>query len=99
MSKIADFLQCRTNCNYKNEMTLLAKADSKHHLTKSYFDNYPLMTIKSLDYLCFIQELGHLGKRLTYQKVINVQKIKNSMNKNRSYFNWNHLQKIQKKRL
>jgi hypothetical protein len=35
-------------------MTFLAQADSKHHLTKSYLDKYPLMTSKRLDYLCFL---------------------------------------------
>ena len=46
-------------------MTFCAQADSKHSLTKSYFDKYPLMTSKQLNYLCFIQGLDYLGKRLT----------------------------------
>jgi len=68
-------------------MTFLAQADSKHHLTKSYFDKYPLMTSKRLDYLCFIQALDYLGKRLIGAEAINIQKIKGSMNKNRTHFN------------
>ena len=91
MSKIANSFQCKIKYESKNEMSFLAQADSKHHLTKSYFNKYPLMASKYLDYLCFLQGLSYLGKRLTDQEVTNIQKIKNSMNKNRTYFNWYHL--------
>lgn len=73
------------------EMTFQAQADSKHYLTKSYFDKFPLMTSKCLDYLCFIQGLSYLGKRLTYEEIISIQKIKSSMNRGRTGFNWDHL--------
>ena len=92
MSKIAELFQCKIiKYKFKNEMTFLAQANSKHYLTKSYFDNYPLMTSKRLDYLCFLQGLNYLGKRLTDQEIIEIQKIKGSMNRNRTYFNWDHL--------
>lgn len=92
MSKIAELFQCKIiKYKLKNEMTFLAQANSKHYLTKSYFDNYPLMTSKRLDYLCFLQGLNYLGKRLTDQEIIEIQKIKGSMNRNRTYFNWDHL--------
>jgi LAGLIDADG endonuclease len=92
MSKIAELFQCKIiKYKSKNEMTFLAQANSKHYLTKSYFDKYPLMTSKRLDYLCFLQGLNYLDKRLTDQEVIEIQKIKSSMNRNRTYFNWDHL--------
>lgn len=92
MSKIAKLFQCKIiKYKSKNEMTFLAQANSKHYLTKSYFDKYPLMTSKRLDYLCFLQGLNYLGKRLTDQEIIEIQKIKSSMNRNRTYFNWDHL--------
>lgn len=72
-------------------MTFMVQADSKHHLIKYYFDKYPLMTSKHLYYLCFLQGLNYLGKRLTDQEVINIQAIKNSMNNNRTFYNWDHL--------
>jgi hypothetical protein len=34
------------------------------------------MTTKRLDYLCFLQALDYLGKRLTDQEIINIKKIK-----------------------
>lgn len=91
MSKIAEFFQCNVKYESENEITFLAQADSKHHLTKFYFDKYPLMTSKRLDYLCFLQGLNYLGKRLTNQEIIEIQIIKNSMNRNRTFYNWDHL--------
>lgn len=91
MSKIAEFFQCNVKYESKNEMTFMAQADSKHHLTKYYFDKYPLMTSKHLDYLCFLQGLNYLGKRLTDKEIIKIQTIKNSMNNNRTSYNWDHL--------
>lgn len=91
MSKIAEFFQCNVKYESKNEMTFLAQSNSKHHLTKFYFDKYPLMTSKRLDYLCFLQGLNYLGKRLTDKEVIEIQTIKSSMNRNRTFYNWDHL--------
>lgn len=61
MSEIADLFKCKIKYESDNEMTFLAKVDSKHHLAKFYFDKYPIMTSKRLDYLCFLQPLGYLG--------------------------------------
>jgi len=87
MLKIAEFFQCNVKYESENEMTFLAQADSKHYLTKVYFDKYLLMTSKRLDYLCFLQGLNYLGKRLTNQEIIEIQNIKNSMNRNRTFYN------------
>jgi LAGLIDADG endonuclease len=94
MSKIAKYFQCNVNYASENEMTFLAQADSKHYLTKYYFDKYPLMTSKHLNYLCFLQGLNYLGKRLTNQEIIEIQAIKNSMNNNRTFYNWDHLNNL-----
>lgn len=67
MSNIANYFKCSLKYPSENEITFLAQADGRHYLTKSYFDRYPLMTNKRLDYLCFLQALIYLGKRLTEQ--------------------------------
>ena len=85
ISKIAKFFQCNVKYESENEMTFLAQADSKHHLTN--FDKYPLMTSKRLDYLCFLQGLNYLGKRLTDQEIIEVQVIKSSIFIHRTFYN------------
>jgi len=91
MTKIADTFQCKINYKRDNLITFVAGANSKHYLTKSYFDKYPLMTSKHLNYLCFLQGLSYLGKCLTDKEIIEIQAIKNSMNNKRTYFNWDHL--------
>lgn len=91
MSKIAKFFQCNVKYESKNEMAFLAQSNNKHFLTKFYFDKYPLMTSKRLDYLCFLQGLDYLGKRLTDKEIIEIKTIKNSMNRNRTFYNWDHL--------
>jgi hypothetical protein len=72
-------------------MTFLVQADKKHYLTKTYFNRYPLMTSKWLNYLCFLQGLDYLGKRLTDREIIEIKNLKDSMNNKRTYFNWDHL--------
>lgn len=49
------------------------------------------MTIKHLNYLSFYKGLSYLGKRLTPEEILEVRNIKNSMNNNRTEFNWDHL--------
>lgn len=96
MTEIADLFQCQINYKSSNAMTFCAQANSKHYLTKSYFDKYPLMSSKQLNYLCFIKGLNYLGKRLTNKKIRDVQTLKASMNSKRTYFDWNHLQNFYK---
>jgi len=91
MTEIADLFKCNINYKYDNEMTFCAGADSKHYITKNYFDEYPLMTSKRHNYLCFLHGLDYLGKRLTNKEIEEIQKIKNSMNNKRTLFNWDHL--------
>ncbi len=94
MSTIADFFNCNIKYESENEMTFMAQANNKHHLTKYYFDNYPLMTSKHLDYLCFSKGLGFLARRLTDEEIICIQKIKSYMNNNITYYNWDHLNRL-----
>jgi len=87
MTKIAEFFECKINYKVDNTITFLAQADKKPFLVKSYFNKYPLMTSKYLNYLCFIEASGYLGRRLTDEEIIVIQNIKNSMNNKRTYYN------------
>jgi hypothetical protein len=87
MTEIADLFQCKINKGSSNIMVFFAGANSKHYLTKLYYDKYPLMTSKRHDYLCFLQGLNYLGKRLNEKEVIEIQNLKNSMNNKRTSYN------------
>ncbi len=91
MTRIADFFQCKINYRLNNKLVFVAGANNKHYLTRSYFAKYPLMTSKHLDYLCFLQGLDYLGRRLTTEEITKIKVIKNSMNDKRTSFNWDHL--------
>ncbi len=96
MTEIADLFKCKINYKAGNAMVFVAQANNKHYLTKKYFDKYPLMTSKHLDYMCFLEGQKYLGKRLTDKEIIAVRAIKNSMNNKRTYFNWDHLKNFYK---
>ena len=91
MTEIANLFECKINYVGENLMVFHASANSKHYLTKLYFDKYPLMTSKRHNYLCFLEGLNYLGKHLTDKEILEIQDIKNSMNNKRSYYNWDHL--------
>ena len=61
---------------------------------KSYFDKFPLMSSKYLEYLCFLKGLNYLSKRLTEEEIKELQDIKNIMNSRRTFFNLDHLRKF-----
>jgi AAA+ superfamily predicted ATPase len=86
-TEIGNLFQCNIKYQYNNEMRFLAQADSKHHIIKHYFDKYPLMTSKYLNYLSFLEATSYLSRRLTDKEIIDIQKIKNSMNNKRTYYN------------
>jgi hypothetical protein len=97
MTEIADLFQCKINFKGNNAIYFQVQSNNKHYITKNYFDKYPLMSSKYLNYLDFIKGLDYLGKRLTNKEIIEVQILKNSMNNKRTKFNWDHLRNFYKK--
>lgn len=91
MTEIANLFECNINYPKINQMALVAGANSKHGLTKLYFNKFPLMSSKLLNYLSFLQGLDYLGKHLTNKEILEIQSIKNSMNNKRTDYNWDHL--------
>jgi len=96
MTEIANLFECKINYKGINEIVFVAQANNKHHLVKSYFKKFPLMSSKYLNYLCFLQGLNFLGRRLTDKEIFEIQSIKNSMNNKRTYYNWDHLNNFYK---
>jgi len=96
MTELANLFKCKVNYKGENEIVFVVQANSKHHLVKSYFEKFPLMSSKYLNYLCYLKGLDYLGRRLTDREIIEIQAIKNSMNNKRTYYNWDHLNNFYK---
>lgn len=103
MTILSKYFNC--NLNYRNTISNLYKNpvksvvfyvqnDKDHLLVTNYFNKYPLMSSKHLNYICYVKGLNYLGKRLTEKEILEIQAIKNSMNKKRIDYNWNHLKEF-----
>jgi len=100
MSQLAEFFQVKLNYKVENSpifkqpakvVVFFAQSDRKHYIITSYLTKYPLMTSKHLNYLSFFKGLNYLGKRLTSEEILEIRSIKQSMNKSRTEYNWDHL--------
>jgi len=87
MTEIANYFQCKVNIKRENKIDVVAQANCKHYLVKSYFDKFPLMSSKYLEYMCYLNGLNYLGRKLTEQEILKVRALKDSMNLRRIYFN------------
>nr|YP_010044487.1 hypothetical protein J6816_mgp04 [Tolypocladium guangdongense]QPF24431.1 hypothetical protein [Tolypocladium guangdongense] len=103
MTELAEFFKVNLNrkiCNsllFKNPSNMLvffAQSDRKHYIITTYLSKFPLMSSKHLNYLSFYKGLNYLGKRLTREEIIEIRDIKNSMNNQRTEFNWYHLNNL-----
>lgn len=70
MSDIANLFKCKINYKTGNGMVFTVQANNKHSLVKSYFDKYPLMSSKYLNYLCYLEGQNYLGRRLTDKEIL-----------------------------
>lgn len=100
MTSIANYFNC--NLNYKKATSDLFKesaklvvfyvqSNKKHSTVIDYFNKYPLMSSKHLNYLCYVKALDYLGKHLNRKEILEIQQLKCSMNLKRTDFNWDHL--------
>jgi len=96
MTELADLFKCKINYKGENEIVFVVQANSKHYLVKSYFNEFPLMSSKYLNYLSYLKGLDYLGKSLTNKEITEIQTIKNTMNSKRTYYNWDYLNNFYK---
>lgn len=86
----------RTHGTYYN----VASLNNKSILAViDYFEKYPLLSSKYLDYLCWKEVISIKGfnKTLTAEEKSNILTLKNQMNSQRSQFSWKHLPRIEPK--
>lgn len=101
LTEIADFLGCnlltRKQLSTNREYYIIT-ASSKKSLSKiiAYLDYFSLYSSKYLDYKDWSKaaELIIKNLHLRIEGVISIDSLKNSMNRNRLYFSWDHLNKL-----
>ena len=76
--------------------TLTASSRISLYIVKDYLERYPLFSSKYLDYLDW-KEIVILvldNKHYTEQGLIKTDLVRNRMNRQRTYFDWTHLNKL-----
>lgn len=102
MFEISKFLLCNVkeiNITSKNPQYRLRTTNLKGNLIlENYLNTFPLFGSKYLDYKDWskILEFFYIQKKKNEDDIKKILKIKSNMNNNRTYFNWDHLQKINK---
>jgi hypothetical protein len=88
MLSIANHFQVNLFHDKKNDaLRLIISARRNHNLVKLYFDKYPLMSSKYLNYLSYLEGINYTCKSLTEKEIAEIHTIKNSMNNARTNFN------------
>lgn len=101
LTKIAKFLNCnlltRIQKSTDNEYyTLAASSKNSTDILMNYLDRYPLFSSKYLDYKNW-KEIVLLiveNKHYTEEGLTKTDFARGNMNRNRTYFNWDHLNKL-----
>ena len=101
LTNIAKFLNCKlltrkqksTGNEYYN---LTASNKVSLNILLNYLEIYPLFSSKYLDYLDWKQIVLLIldNKHYTEEGLIKTDSVRNSMNRKRTYFNWDHLNKL-----
>jgi hypothetical protein len=101
LTDIAKFLNCnlltRKQKSTGNEYyTLTASSKISLNIIISYLDKYPLFTSKYLDYLDWKKIVLLILDNIHYTEdgLIKTDSVRDSMNRKRTYFNWDHLNKL-----
>ena len=100
LNVITGFLGCnlltRKQLSTDNEYYILATSRKSLLVIINYFLVFPLFSSKYLDYLDWSKALKLIinNKHYTDQGLIEIDSLKNNMNNQRIYFNWDHLNKL-----
>jgi len=101
LSKIAEFLNCnlltRKQLATGNEYyTLAATSRNSFIIITNYFETHPLFSSKHLDYLDWYKVVKLMLNNEHYSdaNLLDINNLKSKMNKSRTEFNWDHLEKL-----
>ena len=101
LTDICKFLNCNLLTRIQKSTgnkyyTLTASSKISLEIIIKYLDVYPLFSSKYLDYLDW-KEIALLilyNRHYTEEGLIKTDSVRNSMNRKRTYFNWDHLSKL-----
>jgi hypothetical protein len=99
MNEIAQFLSCnlltRKQASTGNEYYTLAATSRKSLIIIiNYFENFPLFSSKILDYLDWSKAVKLILNNEHYTNLVLIDRLKSKMNRARTEFNWDHLNKL-----
>lgn len=101
MSEIAGFLNCKLltkkQLSTDNEYyTLAATSRNSLIIITSYFEAFPLFTSKHLDYLDWSKAVKLIlsNEHYTDANLLVIDHLKSKMNRSRTEFSWDHLDKL-----
>lgn len=101
LSEISNFLGCslltrKQLATGREYYTITASSKKSLSIVTSYFSTFPLLSSKFLEYKDWstAAELIIKDLHLSVESMANIDLLKNNMNKNRSCFNWDHLNKL-----
>lgn len=83
-------------CKSGTKLRVRTTSFKSNFILINYLNNFPLFSSKYLDYLCWKEALLIYEKGLhkSIEGKNNINKLKSSMNDNRTYYTWDHLNKI-----
>jgi hypothetical protein len=105
LSQIAEFLQTNIltrkrwiNNKEYSSYTVITSSNATNSLVDSYFKDYPMFSSKQLNYLEWSKVFNLIlnKKHLLRKGAFICLESKNSMNKNRKTWNWDHLDQFYK---
>nr|QJQ35305.1 LAGLIDADG endonuclease [Fusarium ficicrescens] len=97
MTEIANYFTCKLYVsNHHNIANMMVSNQNVLKIINDYFDRYPLMTSKYLNYLSFLEGMNYARKCLSNDEIERIQFIKSGMNIARSHYNWDHLNNFYK---
>lgn len=101
LSSITNFLNCslltKTQKSTGNTYyTLAASSKISLNIIIDYLDKYPLLSSKYLDYKDWkkVALLILESKHLTEEGLVITDTVRNNMNRQRTFFNWDHLNEL-----
>ena len=101
LTNISKFLNCSLltriqKCTDNEYYTLTASSKISTEILVNYLDRYSLFSSKYLDYKDWreIVLLMLENKHYTEKGLIKTDSVRSSMNRNRTYFNWDHLNEL-----